>query len=76
MKSTKFIDWDDEWSLYEDEEMEEDDQEEYISSSEAKFLKEWQEIARAAQTNVTLKKALDRVKIIYNLSKDHGNSKT
>jgi hypothetical protein len=63
--------WDDDWSLYE-EEMEEDDQEEYISSSEAKFLKEWQEIVRDSQTNVTLKKALERVKIIHTLSKEHG----
>jgi len=62
---------DDDWSLYE-EEMEEDDQEEYISSSEAKFLKEWQEIVRDSQTNVTLKKALERVKIIHTLSKEHG----
>lgn len=63
--------WDNDWSLYE-EEMEEDDQEEYISSSEAKFLKEWQEIVRDSQTNVTLKKALERVKIIHTLSKEHG----
>jgi len=64
--------WDDDWDLYEGEEMEEDDQEEYISSSEAKFLKEWQEIVRDSQTNVTLKKALERVKIIHTLSKEHG----
>lgn len=51
----------------------EDEEEEYITSSEAKFLKEWQEIVRAAQTSVALKKALDRVKITYNLSKDHSN---
>lgn len=65
---------DDEWDAYEEDL--EDDEEEYISSSEAKFLREWQEIVRAAETNVALKKALDRVKITYNLSKDHGNSKT
>lgn len=65
----------DDWDLYEEDDLE-DEGEEYISSSEAKFLKEWQEIVRAAETNVALKKALDRVKITYNLSKDHGNSKT
>ena len=65
--------WDeDEWDLYEENEDLEDDEEEYISSSEAKFLKEWQEIVRAAQTNVTLKKAIERVKIVHALSKDHG----
>ena len=69
---------DDEWDLYEEEDLEDADAdgEEYISSSEAKFLKEWQEIVRAAETNAALKKAIDRVKITYNLSKDHGNSKT
>jgi hypothetical protein len=66
---------DDEWNLYEECDLE-DEEEEYISSSEAKFLREWQEIFKAAETNVALKKALDRVKITYNLSKDHGNSKT
>jgi len=66
---------DNEWDLYE-EDLEDVDDEEYISSSEAKFLKEWQEIVRAAETNAALKKAIDRVKITYNLSKDHGNSKT
>ena len=68
---------DDEWDLYEEDLEDADaDGEEYISSSEAKFLKEWQEIVRAAETNAALKKAIDRVKITYNLSKDHGNSKT
>lgn len=64
----------DEWDAYDGDL--EDDEEEYISSSEAKFLREWQEIVRAAETNAALKKALDRVKITYNLSKDYGNSKT
>lgn len=66
---------DDEWDLYKEFDLE-DEAEEYISSSDAKFLREWQEIVRAAETNAALKKALDRVKITYNLSKDHGNSKT
>ena len=63
--------WDEDWDAYEEEI--EEDAEEYVSSSEAKFLKEWLGIVKAAETNVTLKTALDRVKIIYNLSKDHGN---
>jgi hypothetical protein len=32
----------------------------------------WGEIRRAARTNKALQEALDRVKIIYHLSKDHG----
>jgi len=31
----------------------------------------WGEIHRAARTNPTLQEALDRVKIIYELSRDH-----
>ena len=33
---------------------------------------EWNQIFRAAETNPALQEALDRVKIIYNLSKQHG----
>jgi len=36
----------------------------------------WGNIHRAAKTNSTLQEALDRVKVIYYLSKDNGNSKT
>ena len=36
----------------------------------------WGEIRRAAKTNVTLQRALDRVKIIYYLSKENGSGKT
>jgi hypothetical protein len=32
----------------------------------------WQEIVRAARTNQALQEALDRVKILYHLSKDNG----
>jgi hypothetical protein len=32
----------------------------------------WSDIRRAAKTNPTLQDALDRVKIIYELSIDHG----
>jgi hypothetical protein len=33
---------------------------------------EWNEILQAAKTDPALQAALDRVKIIYNLSKQHG----
>ena len=32
----------------------------------------WEEIVRAGRTNQALQEALDRVKILYHLSKDHG----
>ena len=32
----------------------------------------WGEIRRAAKTNIALQEAIERVKIIYHLSKDHG----
>ena len=32
----------------------------------------WQEIVRAGRTNQSLQEALDRVKILYHLSKDNG----
>ena len=41
-----------------------------------RFLKDelrlWEEIVRAGRSNQALQEALDRVKILYNLSKDHG----
>jgi hypothetical protein len=36
----------------------------------------WGNIHRAALTNPTLQEALDRVKVIYYLSKENGHSKT
>jgi len=36
----------------------------------------WGEIHRAAKTNTALQEALERVKILYYLSKKNGNSKT
>jgi hypothetical protein len=40
------------------------------------FLKDelrlWEDIVRAGRTNQALQAALDRVKILYHLSKDHG----
>ena len=41
-----------------------------------RFLKDelvlWEEIVRAGRTNQALQQALDRAKIVYHLSKDHG----
>ena len=41
-----------------------------------RFLKDelqlWEEIVRAGRTNQVLQAALDRAKIVYHLSKDHG----
>lgn len=36
------------------------------------FEKQWPDIIRAAETNPTLKEALNRVIILYHLSKDNG----
>jgi hypothetical protein len=36
----------------------------------------WGEIRREARTNITLQQALERVKILYYLSKENGNGKT
>jgi hypothetical protein len=35
-------------------------------------LQLWEEIVREGRTNLVLQDALDRVKIVYHLSKDHG----
>ena len=41
-----------------------------------RFLKDelqlWEDIVRAGRTNQILQEALDRAKIVYHLSKDHG----
>ena len=41
-----------------------------------RFLKDelqlWEDIVRAGRTNQALQDALDRAKIVYHLSKDHG----
>jgi hypothetical protein len=41
-----------------------------------RFLKDelqlWEEIVRAGRTNKALQDALDRAKIVYHLTKDHG----
>jgi len=43
---------------------------------EIQELKLWGNIHRAAKTNTALQEALDRVKVTYYLTKDHGNRKT
>jgi hypothetical protein len=47
-----------------------------IGSDYEQFLKDelrlWEDIVRAGRTNQTLQAALDRAKIVYHLSKDHG----
>ena len=35
-------------------------------------LRLWEDIVRAGRTNQALQAALDRAKIVYHLSKDHG----
>lgn len=57
--------WEKLWEM-EEIKIEED---EYVSVSEKRFLKEWQDIARAAETNVALKDLLDQVKMMYRLTK-------
>ena len=41
-----------------------------------RFLKDelrlWEDIVREGRTNAALQAALDRVKLVYHLSKDHG----
>jgi hypothetical protein len=54
--------------LWEMEEIKEEE-DEYVSASEKRFLKEWQDIARAAETNVALQDLLDQVKMMYKLTK-------
>jgi hypothetical protein len=46
-----------------------EEEDEYVSASEKRFLKEWQDIARAAETNVALQDLLDQVKMMYRLTK-------
>lgn len=65
-----------EFEEIEKDDYEDDDGEEYISGSESQFLREWQAIYKAAESNVALKKAIERVKVTYHLSKQYGNSKT
>ena len=54
--------------LWEMEEIKEEE-DEYVSALEKRFLKEWQDIARAAETNVALQDLLDQVKMMYKLTK-------
>ena len=56
--------WQKMWEI--EEEIEEDD---YVSAAQHRFLKEWQDIAQAAETNVALKDLLDQAKMMYRLTK-------
>ena len=42
------------------------------SMRDEEYIK-WMDILTLAETNPALQEALDRVKVIYYLSKDHGN---
>ena len=57
--------WQKMWEIAEIKE----EEDEYVSASEKRFLKEWQDIARAAETNVALQDLLDQVKMMYRLTK-------
>jgi len=46
-----------------------DEEHEYVSAAQHRFLKEWQDIVAAAETNVALKDLLDQTKMIYQLTK-------
>jgi hypothetical protein len=61
--SYKNSQWEKVWDIDKDEEYD------YISASEKRFLKEWQDITRAAETNVALQDLLDQVKMMYKLTK-------
>jgi hypothetical protein len=50
-------------------EIEQDEENEYVSADEHRFLKEWQDITAAAKTNVALKDLLDQTKMMYRLTK-------
>ena len=43
-----------------------------IAHAVLKESREWREILEAAKTNPALQEAIDRVKILYHLSKDDG----
>jgi hypothetical protein len=60
--------WEKLWEKEEYKEIE-DDESEYVSAVEYRFLKEWQDITAAAETNVALKDLLDQTKMGYRLTK-------
>ena len=55
--------------LWETEEYKEDEEYEYVNAAEHRFLREWQDITAAAETNVALRDLLDQAKMIYKLTK-------
>ena len=54
------------WEIKKYKEIEEN---EYVSAAEHRFLREWQDIAAAAETNVALRDLLDQTKMMYRLTK-------
>lgn len=50
----------------------------WTESREAKFREEilWKDILEAAEHSATLQDAVDRVKVLYYLSKENGNKET
>ena len=61
--SYKNSQWEKVWDIDKDEEYD------YISAAQHRFLKEWQDIVAAAETNVALQDLLDQVKMMYKLTK-------
>jgi hypothetical protein len=55
--------WEKVWDIDKDEEYD------YISAAQHRFLREWQDIVAAAETNPGLQDLLDQVKIMYRLTK-------
>lgn len=48
----------------------------WLDLQESKFREEilWKDILRAAEHSATLQEAVDRVKVLYYLSKENGNN--
>jgi len=61
--SYKTSQWEKVWDIDKDEEYD------YISAAEQRFLREWQDIVAAAEINVALQDLLDQVKMMYRLTK-------
>ena len=61
--SYKNSQWKKVWDIDKDEEHE------YVSAAQHRFLREWQDIVAAAETNPALQDLLDQTKMIYKLTK-------
>ena len=73
MAKNKLIDanWE---KLWEKEEYKELNYEPYyeLAGNDYRLFEEWNEIIKASNSNITLQKAIEQVKIIHALSKDYG----